>query len=64
MTKLYQTKRDAIEQVIIPALESDVSEFDVEAIADEVCVWTDQHAFTIIEGDAFWDAALRHQKSA
>ena len=60
-TNEYTTKQDAINYEIIPAIEAGeakASEYDIEAIADEVI--TEENGTYTVDADIFWDAVARH----
>lgn len=56
----FTTRQDAIDTLIIPALNvegvSSADDYDVDAIADAVLGDHSQGYAQQVEGDAFWDA--------
>jgi hypothetical protein len=56
----FTTRQDAIEQLIIPALDEFVGDHDIEAIADEVLGDYDQGYAQQVDTDEFWEIVARH----
>ncbi|WP_172121165.1 hypothetical protein [Actinomyces faecalis] len=63
----YTTRNEAIDREIIPAIEAgeaSASEYDIDAIADEVLYTTGEGAgyrYQVTDDtDAFWAAVQRH----
>ncbi|UYG15744.1 hypothetical protein BRM3_08810 [Brachybacterium huguangmaarense] len=63
----FTTKQDAIEQLILPALEvpgvSTVADYDVDAIADEVLGDYEQGYAQQVDTDAFWEIVAKHENA-
>lgn len=57
----YTTVQDAVEQEIKPALQPYVADFDLDRMVDFV-VQPDGDKFTVVQGEAFWEAARRSVK--
>lgn len=60
----FSTRSDAIEQLILPALEvpgvSTADDYDVDAIADEVLGEHAQGYAQQVDTDTFWTIVERH----
>jgi hypothetical protein len=57
----YTTVQDAVEQEIKPALQPYADDFDLDRMVDFV-VQPDGGKFTVVQGEAFWEAARRSVK--
>jgi hypothetical protein len=72
MRKRYSTKREVIEQVIMPALDVEVSDFDTDKIFDDCYEYrVDRNAKgeeidstrgfqCVVSGEEFWEIVSRH----
>lgn len=58
MSEIFTTNRDAIEQVIIPAIEgtgvASASEYDVQAIFEAAFTWTGRGFEQSVDEAGFW----------
>lgn len=57
----YTTVQGAVEQEIKPALQPYADDFDMDRLVDFV-VQPDGDTFTVVQGEAFWEAARRSVK--
>ena len=71
MSTTYTTYTDAIQREILEPLAAcdgvndAATEFDIEAIADEVFEWdTDRGGFRLVEDVDFWEVVWRHSTEA
>lgn len=58
----YTTKTEYIEQVILPALADEASDYDVEAIADQATDYTEGKGFfQVVDTDEFWEIVATNE---
>lgn len=64
MTRTYTTRNEAIETEIIAALAGQETDYDIDAIADEV-LGDYENGYTIqVTEDAFWEIVAKHDLTA
>lgn len=64
MTRTYTTRNEAIETEIITPLAGHETDYDIDAIADEV-LGDYENGYTVqVTEDAFWEIVAKHDLTA